>query len=151
YEEAIAEGERAVALNPNGADAHAHLAMTLGYVGRREEATALFKKAIRLNPMPPNWYLTHLAFTYRLTGKNEEAIATFRKVLQRNPDDLWAQIGLAISYSMGGQEEEARAEAAEVLRIDPKFSLDYFAKTLPYKNQADTETAIDALRKAGLT
>ena len=150
YDMAIAEGERAVALNPNGADAHAHLAMTLNYVGRREEATALFKKAIRLNPMPPNWYLTHLAFNYRFTGKNEEANATFQKVLQRNPDDLWAQIGLAVSYSMEGREKEARAQAAEVLRIDPKFSLEYFAKTIPNKNQADTELTIDALRKAGL-
>jgi adenylate cyclase len=150
YDMAIAEGERAVALNPNGADSHAHLAMTLFYEGRREEAIALFKKAIRLNPMPPNWYLTHLAFNYRLTGKNQEAITTFQKVLQRNPDDLWAQIGLAASYSVEGREKEARAEAAEVLRIDPKFSLEYFAKTLPHKNQADTQLTIDALRKAGL-
>jgi adenylate cyclase len=150
HEKAIAEGERAVALNPNGADAHAHLAMTLHYVGRREEATALFKKAIRLNPMPPNWYLTHLAFTYRLTGENEQAIATFQKVLQRNPDDLWAQIGLTVSYSIDGREKEARAEATGVLRIDPKFSLEYFAKTLPFKNPADTGLVIDALRKAGL-
>jgi len=124
--------------------------MTLNFVGRREEATALFKKAIRLNPMPPNWYLTHLAINYRLTGKIQEAKATYQKVLHRNPDDLWAQIGLAASYSMEGREKEARAQAAEVLRIDPKFSLEYFAKTLPYKNQAVTELTIDALRKAGL-
>jgi len=150
HEKAIAEGERAVALNPNGADAHAHLAMTLSYVGRLEEAIALFKKAMRLNPMPPNWYLTNLATAYRHAGQYEEAIASLQKVLQRNPDDLIAHINLAASYSMGGREEEARAEAAEVLRIDPKFSLEYFAKTIPYKNQADTGLAIDVLRKAGL-
>jgi adenylate cyclase len=150
YDMAIAEGERAVALSPNGADAHGHLAMTLNHVGRREEATALFKKAIRLNPMPPNWYLTHLAFNNRLTGKYEEAIGTYQKVLRRNPDDFWAHTGLAATYSMAGREEEARAQSAEVLRIDPKFSVEYFAKTIPYKNQADIELAIDALRKAGL-
>ncbi len=150
YEKAIAEGERAIALNPNGADAHAHLAMTLDYVGRPEEAIASFKKAMRLNPMPPNWYLANLAHAYRRTGQYEEAIVTLRKALQRNPDDLIAHINLAASYIMGGREEEARAEAAEVLRIDPKFSVEYFAKTLPYKNQADTAFAIDVLRKTGL-
>ena len=150
YDMAIAEGERAVALNPNGADAHAHLAMTLTYVGRREEAAELFKRAIRLNPMPPNWYLSRLALVYRLTGNYEEAKATYQKVLQRNPDDLWAQIGLTANYSLEGREKEARAQAAEVLRIDPKFSLDHYAKTLPHKNQADIELTIDALRKAGL-
>ena len=150
YEEAIAEGERAVALSPNGADAHAHLAMTLNYVGRPEEAIGLFKRAIRLNPMPPHWYFLSLGDAYCLTGQYEKAIATLKKALQGNPDDLISHINLATSYIMGGREEEASAEAAEVLRIDPKFSLEYFANTLPYKNQADTDRSIDALRKAGL-
>ncbi len=51
---------------------------------------------------------------------------------------------------MMGREKEARAEAAEVLRINPKFSLDYFAKTLPYKDQSVTDKVVNALRKAGL-
>jgi len=124
--------------------------MTLTFVGRLEEAIASSKKAMRLNPMPPNWYFADLAHTYRLTGQYEEAIVTLRKALQRNPDDLIAHIILATSYVMGGQEDEARAEATEVLRIDPKFSLEYFAKTLPYKNQADIKLFVESMRKAGL-
>jgi len=49
-----------------------------------------------------------------------------------------------------GREKEASAEAAEVLRINPKFSLDHFRKTVPYKNQAALDRIIAALRKAGL-
>jgi hypothetical protein len=41
-------------------------------------------------------------------------------------------------------------EAAEVLRINPKFRVEYWAKTMPYKNEADRELIIGALRKAGL-
>jgi hypothetical protein len=41
-------------------------------------------------------------------------------------------------------------EAAEVLRIDPNFSLSRHSEALTYKNQADTERVIEALRKAGL-
>jgi Tfp pilus assembly protein PilF len=51
---------------------------------------------------------------------------------------------------MMGREKEARAEAEEVLRIDPKFSLDYFAKAHPYKDQSQTDKVVNALRKAGL-
>ncbi len=51
---------------------------------------------------------------------------------------------------MMDREKEARAEADEVLRINPKFSLDYFAKILPYKDQSKIDKYIDALRKAGL-
>ena len=40
--------------------------------------------------------------------------------------------------------------AIEVLRIDPDFSIEYFAKTSPIKDPADRKRLISALRKAGL-
>jgi len=49
-----------------------------------------------------------------------------------------------------GREKQARAEAAEVLRINPKFSVDSYAKTSMQKDQAKLDTLIDALRQAGL-
>jgi tetratricopeptide (TPR) repeat protein len=150
YEKAIAEAERAVALNPNGADAHAHLGKTLNYVGRWQEAIALLKKAIRINPIPPNWYLFMLGQSYSFVGQYGEAIAMYKTVLQRNPDDFSALIGLAAVYGASGREEKARAAVAEILRIEPKFSLERAAEESMYKNQADTESMIDSLRRAGL-
>ena len=57
---------------------------------------------------------------------------------------------LAAPYSPHGREEEARMEAAETLRINPKFLVERWAKTIPYKNEADKESTIGALRKACL-
>jgi hypothetical protein len=58
---------------------------------------------------------------------------------------------MAAFYSRAGRDEEARVEAAEVMRINPKFSLEKYAKTVTYKNQEDVEQTISApLRKAGL-
>jgi len=54
-------------------------------------------------------------------------------------------------YSFSGRDEEARVQAAEVLRIQPKFSLEKFAKKLTYKREEDRERFLGALRKAGLT
>jgi hypothetical protein len=51
---------------------------------------------------------------------------------------------------MMGREQEARAEAAEVLRLNPKFSVDSYAKRLMFKDQSVTDKFVDALRKAGL-
>jgi adenylate cyclase len=150
HQKAIAEGERAVVLNPNGADAYVYLAMALTFGGRPEEAIPLFEKAIRLNPIPPIGYFLQLAIAYRETHQFEDSIAAYKKVLHRSPNNLFAHIGLAGTYSLLGHEKEARAAAKEVLRINPKFSLEYFAETLPYKNKVDKEFLIDALRKAGL-
>jgi len=52
--------------------------------------------------------------------------------------------------SMMGRKNEARAEAAEVLRINPRFSVDSFAKARPYKDQSEADKVANALRKAGL-
>jgi hypothetical protein len=63
---------------------------------------------------------------------------------------MLAHLGLAATLMLAGREDEARKQAAELLRIDPKFSLERFAKTLTYKNQAEIDRYIGALRKAGL-
>jgi adenylate cyclase len=150
YEKAIAEGERAVALDPNGADVYAWYATSLTFARRPEEAIPLFQKAIRLNPFGPTWYFFNLGNALANSGRFEEAVSAYKKALQRSPDNLLAHVLLTTTYSMMGREKEARAEAAEVLRINPNFSVDYFAKTLPYKDQKVTNNLIDALRKAGL-
>ena len=49
-----------------------------------------------------------------------------------------------------GLVEEARKSAAEVLRVNPKISLDWLAKMLPWKNKDQVARWIDDLRKAGL-
>jgi tetratricopeptide (TPR) repeat protein len=91
-----------------------------------------------------------LGHAYRASGQYEEAIAAFKKAIGRERDYLLGHIALAATYSLAGREEEARAEAAEALRISPKFSLDRFAKAFQWKNQADIDRFIGALRKAGL-
>jgi adenylate cyclase len=57
---------------------------------------------------------------------------------------------LAASYSELGREEEARAEIAEVVKMNPQFSLEGMRQRWPYKDPADLERYLAALRKAGL-
>ena len=125
------------------------MAVGLTFGRRYEEAIEEFKKAIRLNPFPPNWYLHYLGAAYRVTGQNEKAIAAFKKVIERDPDFWLSHWALAACYGLLGREEEARTAAAEVHRIRPKFSL---AKVggFPYRDKADKKRCFEVLRKAGL-
>jgi len=150
YEKAIAEGERAAALNPNGAANYSALAGFVGCSGKWEESIELAKKSIRLQPFAPAFYYHFLGRAYFMTGQLDESIITWKKVLQVNPNYLPAHAFLAACYSSLDRYAEASAAAKELLRINPKFSIESYTKTLPYKNKADIERYVAALRKAGL-
>jgi adenylate cyclase len=150
WEKAIAAGERSVALSPNSADVLAIFAITLKSVGRVDEALSMIEKAIRLNPMPPEWYLHELGTYYRLLGRYDEAIAVLKKNLAGNPDYLTSLINLTATYSMAGKLKQARAQAKEVLSILPDFSAKQFMKGFPYKDQKIIDDFIENLCKAGL-
>ena len=150
YDKAVAEVELGAALFPNNADVHGWLGMVYRYVGRWEEAVHAYEKAIRLNPMPPNYYLYGIGLSYAWTGRYEEAIAACKKAIHGAPDSFYARIFTTAVYSLSGRDEEARAQAAEVLRLNPKFSLKTFGKRLRYKNQDDHHQWISALSNAGL-
>lgn len=150
WDKAIEESEIAVSLSPNSADSVVMLAITYRTVGRVEEALSMLEKAMRLNPMPPNWYLHEFGSCYRLMGRYEEAIAELKRVLNRSPDYLNSRLNLIATYVMSGEEEVARIEAAEVLKQSPNFSVARFLKHFPYKDQKTLDGLSEALRKAGL-
>jgi adenylate cyclase len=151
HAQAIAEGKRAIALDPNSAEGYAWLANILNFAGKPKEAQGLAEKAMRLNPQYPGaWHLFKIGHAAYLMGRYEEAIVALKRVLTREPEFWPAHFQLVVSYSEAGQEEAAQAEAAEVLRLSPKFSLEVMRQTLPYKDQAVLERALATLRNAGL-
>jgi adenylate cyclase len=149
YDKAIAECQRAVSLDPNSADIFLRLGTVLNYAARAEKAIPYLQKAIRLNPLPSAHYFIQLAVAYRDSGQYEKAIEASKKALQREPDTHFPYIHMAISYIRLGLEEEARAAAAEVLTINPNFSLERYAKILPFPHPV-ADRVIEDLRKAGL-
>jgi len=150
WDKAIEESEIAVSLSPNSADSVVMLAVTYKTVGRIEEALSMLEKAMRLNPMPPNWYLHEFGTCYRLMGRYEEAIAVLKRVLNRSPDYLNSRLNLIATYVTSGEEEAARIEAVEVLKQSPDFSVARFLKHFPYKDQKTLDGLKECLIKAGL-
>jgi len=130
YDEAIAEGERAVALNPGGAAVHVRYGNILRYASRPEEAIPIYQKAIRLNPFGSTSNYLNFGYALRDVGRYEEAVPALKKAIQLAPDNIIAHYGLAVTYIWMGREKEARAEAAEVLRINPKFSVESWQRKL---------------------
>jgi adenylate cyclase len=150
FDKAISELEIARDLFPNNAEINAGLGMVLNDAGKPEEAIKVLKNAIRLNPIPPGWYLGRLGDAYRLKGQYEKAVHEYKKAIQLQPDDMISHLNLTVCFVKLGREEDANAEAAKVLRINPKFSVESYAKHIPLKDEASKKLLIDDMRKAGL-
>jgi adenylate cyclase len=150
YEQAITAARRAIALAPNNAEGYANLAHTLLFAGRPEEVIDLIEKAMSLNPRYPVHYLSFLGMAYGLARRYDEALATLQSATLRNPNYPPPHSHLLVSYSELGREAEARAELEEIRRINPSISLEGYRRVMAFKNPADLERYLTALRKAGL-
>jgi adenylate cyclase len=98
YDSAIAEGERAIALDPNDADSYFFQAETLNIAGRPEDAIRMVERAMRLNPHYPPHYPWSLGAAYFFTGQYTEAITMLKEAINRLPTHLFAHRVLAFSY-----------------------------------------------------
>jgi len=150
FEKGIAEGERGLALNANSSRAYSNLGLSLTFAGKHEEAIKLYKKAIRLSPIPSANILFRQCWAYWGAGRYEAGISAAKKAIQLEPDSFYAHMCLASSYALLGRDDEAKAEASEMLRIKPDSSLTNDAVASLYKNPADADRFFEALRKAGL-
>ncbi len=156
YEQAIAAGERAVEVEPNNAMAYNILGYTMMLAGRPEEALVLQRKAIRLCPYPPIYFLVEAGDANYLTGRYEAAIDEYKKVLKRQQHGGRARRvrqWLIASYMELGREEEARTEARRLLEQDPNVSITALieqTKLESFKDYAFLDRQIECLRKAGL-
>jgi adenylate cyclase len=150
YDQATAEAERAIALDPNSAVGYKVLMDIMDCSGKPAEAVGLAEKAMRLDPRNRDFYLHFEGWSYTQMGRYQEAIPIFKRHLARYPNNWAAHSFLVVDYTELGREDEARAEAAEVLRISPHYSLDRWMRISPQKDQAYLKRVIADLRKAGL-
>ena len=150
YEQAIAETERALALDPNDSVVHIRLGSILYFAGRPTEGIEVIEKAMRLNPHYPAQDLINLGMAYRLAGRYEDAVVTFKSALTRNSNLMLAHFWLADLYSQFGREKEAQAEMAEFMLRNPDYTVEVFRQRFPLKDQATLDRITENVRKAGL-
>jgi adenylate cyclase len=150
YDEAIAEAEKAISVEPGFFYGYNSLGIALLYSGKPEKAFETFKKALSLNPKQNVWFQCNFGLALCHLGRYIEAIDLLKTAIRKMPFYILSHACLTASYILAGMKDEARKQAKEILRIDPNFSVDNFADRIPYKNQSDTDRILNALRKAGL-
>jgi adenylate cyclase len=151
HDQAIAAGERSVALSPNHADNAANLACSYAVSSRPAEAVAMMQRAIRLSPIYPTWYLNILGFGHYQAGQYDEAEKALKLALQREPAYAECRVILAAVHHARGRADEARREAQEVMRHNPGFQLrDLETRLAIVKDREMLARFLGVLRQLGL-
>ena len=115
-DDAIAEYERALALDPSAANAYASLGDMYATLGQYEKGIEFMDKAIRLSPHDPDlffWYSSK-SIVYLALQQDEQAIEWARRSIAINPNFGPPHGILAAALALTGHEAEAR-DAARTL------------------------------------
>jgi adenylate cyclase len=150
YGEARQFIEKAMTLGPNNSFAFGVAANVELYSNRPEAMVPLLKRAIRLSPIYPAWYLGDLSYAYVLMGRLEEAIVTANESIKIDPDYIYNYHTLAIAHVELGQIKAARADIENILRIEPKMSVRTYRDSQPYQDETQLNRIVTAFREAGL-
>lgn len=146
HDAALSAYKRALERNPNDADLMSDMADAYAHCGRSEEAIALLKKAMRLNPFYPDQYLWHLGGAYFNLKEYDQAIST----IQQMQNQTEGRRILAACYGHLGKTAEAQQEAQRVLAAHPNFNVEHWASVQPDKLQSDVDHFVEGLKRAGL-
>jgi adenylate cyclase len=147
-DEAVAEFECAISLNPNFTDSSFGLVLT--YAGKPMRAVEMLRANVRLDPFQPPARLGYLGHAYYMLKRYAESIPPLRECAARMSIFRVGHLWLAAACAQHSQIADARAAAADVLRIEPDFTIDRWKCTAAYKDPADAEHLFEGLRKAGL-
>ena len=147
HDEAVAELDRALALNPNYTDYQFGYGLALA--GQSARAIEVLQENLRLDPFGHPSRLCHIGQACYMLGRYQEAVTPLRECALRIPV-LWSSyIFLAASHAQLGELDRAKTEVMNALRIYPAFTVEKLNRALPY-NARDSGHLADGLRKAGL-
>jgi TolB-like protein/cytochrome c-type biogenesis protein CcmH/NrfG len=151
-DDAIAEFETALRLNPNFSLAHCYYGITLADSGRWQEAEQAVHRALRFSPRDPlsAIYLGAAAFAQYIGRNYEKAMQLARESIRLRGDFVGARRLLTAAAGMAGQTEVAAAALEELRRAQPDVSLAWIADRMPIKHDADREHYLEGFRRAGL-
>jgi TolB-like protein/Tfp pilus assembly protein PilF len=150
-EDALAEFETALSLNPNFSLAQGSYGLVLTYVGRWQDGANAARRALRLSPRDPfaAIYNSVAAYAEFVGGNYDEAVRLAREATRQRPDFSSAYRVLTAAAVMAGDGELAKTSLAELRRAQPTISIDWITEHLPLR-QGQREFFLDAMRRAGL-
>jgi TolB-like protein len=150
HDEALAAGEKAIALSPSSSGAYHMAGMFHGYSGDFRKSAEYEQQAQRLSPLSRNESMVDEARARFHLGDLVAARDIASRVLIDKPRWLTAQTVLAAALWSLGSEDEAGVVVRRILDNHPNLTASRWAQGLPYRHQKDLDALMTPLRLAGM-
>jgi len=152
-DEAMAEFEKAIALDPGSFEAHYFYARACFAQGKLEQAAALFERAATIKP-DDYQSCCLLIHTYRSLGRPSDSenaarrgIARAESELTLHPENPRPAYLAAAALCAVHENERARELISRALSIDPDDTLTQYNAACVYSLMGETEQAFDLLER----
>ena len=156
YDRAIADFDKAIELNPNGAEAHIRLGVVWSKKGDHDRAIAYFNEAVKLRPKDAMMYI-HRGATYDEMGDFDQAIADFSRAINLDPTNALAHYNRGLSYSHRGRTYPQRGmtsnaledfnkaihDFSKAIELNPKEALTYSGRGSAYIEKENYDLALN--------
>jgi TolB-like protein len=148
FPKARAAAEKAVALDPGLAEAHASLAYVRAYYEWDwQAADREFQKALELRPSFADAHFSYSRFL-AASGRMPEAIAELHRAEELDPRELSLKANTALLFYFQGQYDDALRALVEISRADPSLSVAHWGMGLAYEQKGAGAEALAALEEA---
>jgi len=141
-DEAMAEYERALKINPGMVAVLMNMGNIVMAQGKLDAAEAWYKRAVAADPKQS---LAHynLGGLYQAQKKAAPAIAAFTQALKLNPNMAEARVNLGSVFKDENRFEEAEAQYRQAIALDPKQSKAYNNLGLLFRETGQFEAALE--------
>jgi adenylate cyclase len=157
FEEAIAEAEQTLALNPSFVGCYEVLCEANNLLGRPEKGLEYADKAMRLSPRYAIAFYGEKAWALLMLQRDDQAIEWMRRLLAVAPEDSIQQALLASALALTGRQAEAREALQRYLSLKgtasktiAQFRARHRAMSDSPKWLAYSDRLVEGLRKAGM-
>ena len=145
YDQAIAECDQAINLNPNYAEAYAGRGLAYALKKEYDQAIADCDQAIALKP-DLAWIYINRGILYHDVDL-DQAIADFDQAVRLQPDDAGAYINRGNAYADKGNYDRAIVDYDQAVKLQPGEAYTYYNRGTAYKRKGKEEKAIADFKK----
>jgi len=146
FDEAIAEGKRAVELDPLSPVINADLGVTLQLARRYDDAIEQLRKTLAIDP---SFFYAHynLGVALQLKGDLSAAISEYEKAWQLSGDSLVMAL-LGAAKGLAGDKNAAEQALKDLERTASNQEVDEYSRALLYLGLNNKDQAIRAIERA---